>query len=129
MLVDYAGLENFGIHLLMYEEEVRGLYQAFLDVFRKSVEIVAQGKERYVNCYENFTAETLGPARYREFLLPVYEECFPLLRESGKIIGTHYDGKIATCKEHVARAPIDVIESFTRAPEGDMELREARAGQ
>lgn len=126
ILVDYAGLENFGIHLLMYPEEVRGLYDALLKKFRIAVEIVAGGKDRYVNCFENFSAETLGPDRYAEFLLPVYNECFPMLHQAGKIVGTHYDGRIASCKHLVAQAPIDVIESFTEPPEGDMSLKEAR---
>lgn len=126
ILVDYAGLENFSMHVLMYEEEVRGLYEAMLNNFRKSVEIVAQGEPRYVESYENFTSETLGPDRYRDFLLPVYRECFPILEEAGKIVGVHYDGRIASCKGLVAQAPIDVIESFTTPPEGDMSLAEAR---
>lgn len=126
ILVDYAGLENFGIHLLTYEEEVRGLYDALLDNFRRMVEITAQGTARYVTCIENFTAETIGPACYRDCLLPVYKECFPVLQSAGKIVSTHYDGKIASCKDLVAEAPIDMIESFTTPPEGDMTLREAR---
>ncbi len=127
ILVDYAGLQNFGVHLLMYEEEVRDLYDALLENFRKSVEIVARSKELFIACMENFTAETLGPERYKEFLLPVYAQYFPILQQAGKIVGTHYDGKIASCKDQVATAPIDIIESFTTPPEGDMTLNEARA--
>jgi len=126
ILVDYAGLENFGVHLLMYEEEVRGLYGALRENFRKAVEIVAKSPERYVACMENFTADTLGPERYGEFLLPVYQEFFPMLQQAGKVVGTHYDGRISACKDLVAEAPIDVVESFTPPPEGDMTLAEAR---
>ncbi len=126
ILVDYAGLENLGIHLLIHEEEVRNLYDALLDNFRKVVEIVAKGTARYVTCIENFTAETLGSKFYADMLLPVYKECFPVLQETGKIVGTHYDGKIACCKELVAKSPIDIVESFTAPPEGDMTYDEAR---
>jgi hypothetical protein len=59
-------------------------------------------------------------------LLPVYEECFPILQQAGKIVGTHYDGQMAYCKELVAKAPMDLIESLT-PPEGDLTLAEARA--
>jgi len=127
ILVDYAGLENFGWHLFEYEEEVRKLYDVLLTKFRRIVEIVAEGPGRYVSNLENFTAETLGPRRYREFLLPVYEECFPILHQAGKIVGCHYDGRTASCKELIAQAPIDLIESLTPPPEGDQTLAEARA--
>ncbi len=127
ILVDFTGLENFAMHLFDYEEEMRLLYDAMLRNFRQIVEIVAKGPGFYVSNLENFTAESLGPRRYREFLLPVYEQCFPILHAAGKIVGSHYDGRTASCKELIARAPIDLIESLTPPPEGDQTLAEARA--
>ena len=88
---------------------------------------VAEGPGRYVACLENFTADSLGPRRYEEFLLSVYEECFSVLHEAGKIVGCHYDGRTVSCREQIARAPIDLIESLTPPPEGDQTLAEARA--
>jgi hypothetical protein len=126
ILVDYVGLENFGWHLFEYEEALMSLYNALLDNFRRITEVVAQGPGFFVSNLENFTAETLGPRRYERFLMPVYEECFAMLHEAGKIVGSHYDGKTASCKSQIARAPIDLIESFTPPPEGDMTLHEAR---
>ena len=126
ILVDYAGLANFALHLFEYEAEMRQLYDALLVNFRRLAEIVAAGPGRYINILENFTAETLGPRRYAEFLLPVYEETFGLFREAGKVVGYHYDGNLAVVKDLVARAPLDLIESLTPPPEGDMTLAEAR---
>jgi hypothetical protein len=127
MLVDFAGLENFCWHLGEYEEEVRRLYAALRCNFRRIVEIVAVGPGRYLSNLENFTADTLGPRRYREFLVPVYEEFFPMLHAAGKIVGCHYDGRLASCRQLIAGAPIDLIESLTPPPEGDLTLAEARA--
>ncbi len=127
ILVDFAGLENFCRHLVELEGEVRELYAALLDNFRRVVEIVARGPGRYLSNLENFTADTLGPRRYAEFLLPVYEECFPMLHAAGKLIGCHYDGRLASCRKQIAGAPIDLIESLTPPPEGDLTLAEARA--
>ena len=127
ILVDFAGLENFCRHLGEYEEEVRRLYAALLKNFRRIVGIVAQGPGRYLSNLENFTADTLGPRRYQEYLLPVYQECFPRLQAAGKIIGCHYDGRLASCRKLIAGAPIDVIESLTPPPEGDLTLAQARA--
>ncbi len=127
ILVDYAGLGNFALHLYEYEAEVRRLYDALLVNFRRLAEIVAAGPGRYINILENFTAETLGPRRYAEFLLPVYEETYGLFRAAGKVVGYHYDGKLAAVKDLVAHAPLDLIESLTQPPEGDMTLTDARA--
>jgi hypothetical protein len=127
ILVDYAGLEQFAYHLFDMQAEVMELYEALLANFQRTIEIVAAGPGRFVSVLENFTAETLGPKRYSQLLLPVYEDLFPQLQNAGKVVGTHYDGKLASCKEVVGTAPIDLIESFTPPPEGDMSLAEARA--
>lgn len=126
MLVDFAGLEKFSFHLFDLKAEVQELYDAMLTNYRRAVEITAAGPGRFVSVLENFTAESLGPKRYKEFLLPVYEEVFPVLQSAGKIIGTHYDGQLSSCRKLIAEAPIDLIESLTPPPEGDMSLAEAR---
>lgn len=126
MLVDYAGLESFSLHLFDYEDEVRELYGAMLELFRRKIAVVAAGPGTFVSNLENFTAESLGPDRYAEFLLPVYEECFPVLHEAGKIVGCHFDGRTGSVKELIARSPIDLIESLTPPPEGDQTLAQAR---
>ena len=127
MLVDNAGIEHFAYHLFEYEEEILSLYEAMLENFRRIVHLVAGAPGRFVSNLENFTAESLGPKRYEKFLLPVYEECFPVLHQAGKIVGSHYDGRTKSCRELIARAPIDLIESLTEPNEGDQTLAEARA--
>jgi hypothetical protein len=126
ILVDFAGLEKFAYHLFDLEAEVMELYEALLTNFRRAVELTAAGPGRFVSVLENFTAESLGPKRYQQFLLPVYRELFPILQGSGKIVGTHYDGQLASCRHLIAQAPIDLIESLTPPPEGDLTLTEAR---
>ena len=127
ILVDYVGLENFGVHLYEYGDEMQALYDVMRRNFRRQIEIVAEGPGHYIEILENFTAETLGPKRYEQFLLPIYEECFGILRDAGKIVGCHFDGKTASCRDIIGRSPIDLIESFTPPPEGDLPLGEARA--
>jgi hypothetical protein len=127
ILVDYTGLESFAVHLFDYAAEMMALYDALLRQFRRRIQLVAEGPGRFVSVLENFTAETMGPARFRQFHVPVYEELFPLLHQAGKIVGTHYDGRLAACRDAIATAPVDLIESFTTPPEGDMTLTEARA--
>ncbi len=127
VLVDLVGLENYAFHLFDLEAEMMELYTALLAVFRRRAELVADGPGRFVSVLENFTAETLGPKRYKQLLSPVYDECFPWLQQAGKIVGTHYDGQLSAVKDLVAAAPMDLIESVTPPPEGDMTLSDCRA--
>ena len=127
ILVDLVGLEHYAYHLVDLSSEMEALFQALLAKFRCKVELAAGGPGRFVSVLENFTADTLGPARYRKVLLPVYTECFPMLQTSGKIVGVHYDGQLSAVKKLIAEAPVDLIESLTPPPEGDMTLADCRA--
>jgi len=126
ILWDGAGLEHFAYHLVDLEEEVLTLYDALCVRFREIVRTVAEGPGRFVNGAENFSADAMGPVRYARFLLPVYRECIPMLHQAGKVIGTHYDGKLSAVKHLITESPIDIIESVTEPPEGDMTLAECR---
>ena len=127
ILVDYTGLETFSMHVFECADEMRMLYESLLKNFRRQVEIAAGAPDRFVAVLENFTAETMGPQRFAEFTVPVYRELFPQLQAAGKTVGVHYDGKLESCKDHIAAAPIDLIESLTEPPEGDMTLAQCRA--
>jgi len=127
ILVDLVGLENFGLHLVDLLDEMRVLYEALLVKYREKAELLAVGPGRYISVMENFTAESLGPDRFKEWIQPVYDEIFPMFHREGKIVGTHCDGRMDACKAGVAASPVDLIESLTPPPEGDMELDACRA--
>jgi hypothetical protein len=127
ILVDWAGLEQFSMHLFDFPDAVLTLYEAQLELFRRMIGIIAGGPGKVVSVLENFTAETMGPQRFARFHVPVYRELFPALQASGKAVGTHFDGKLASCSDLIGDSPIDMIESITPPPEGDMTLGQARA--
>jgi len=69
----------------------------------------------------------LGPRRYVELLMPVYEETVPLHGLSGKRVLVQYDGKLRAAADRIVRAPFHVVEMLTEPPEGDMTLDECRS--
>lgn len=126
MLVDYAGLERFFLHLADAEPEVMALYEALLDQWLDTCRIIAAGPGCYVSLLENLTAETWGPAKFTRYHMPAYEKGLPILHAGGKKIYAHFDGRLASIAPRITETPIDGIESFTIAPEGDMNYEGAR---
>jgi hypothetical protein len=122
---DFAGLEKFAYHLADYSEAMVSLFEALRLQFRRTCEIVAGGPGKFVWVPESYSAEMLSRKHFNQFLLPVYTECFPVLRAAGKIVGAHFDGKTAAYKDAIRALPIDLIESLTPPPEGDQTLEEA----
>ena len=93
----------------------------------ETITFAAEAPGLYVECAENFTAETMGPVLFRDYLLPVYERAIPLLHQAGKVVGTHFDGRLAAARDVISESSIDHIESLTEPPEGDMTLAQCRA--
>lgn len=127
MLLDLAGLEMFAFHLADYPDEVQDLFDVLCDQFRQICEVVAAGPGRCVSVPESFSADALGPRRFRKYISTVYEECFPVIHAAGKIVNCYYDGATASCKQLIQDAPFDIIEALPLPPEGDLDPSQARS--
>ena len=127
VMVDYAGMERFSIDLASEVEELFDLYEAQKRLFLEYTRLIAEGPGRFLIWGENLTAPMLGPKRYRDLVLPIYEEAVPVLEAGGKRVGVHYDGQLRSIADAVAEAPFHIVQALTEPPEGDMMLDECRA--
>ena len=117
---DWTGPQKFALDLAREVPQLFQLYEERKKVFREETELIAKGPGRFVKWLENLTIDMLGPDRYRDLLLPIYEECIPLLREAEKRVMVHYDGQLEVIADDIAQAPFHIVESLTEPPEGDM---------
>ena len=125
--LDWAGTQQFCQDVALEVPELYDLYEARKKTFREEIRLLAAGPGRFVKWFENLTISMLGPARYEELLLSVYQETVPLLEAGGKRLMVHYDGALQVIADLIARAPFHMIESLTEPPEGDMTYDQCRA--
>ncbi len=125
--VNLAGTQRFCEDLALEIPELHDLYQAQCRLFREQMRVIAAGPGRYVRWLENLSADMLGPRRFADWLLPVYEEHVPLLEAAGKRAMVHYDGTLRAAAAEIARSPVPIIESLSEPPEGDMMFDACRA--
>lgn len=125
--IDWAGTQRFCEDVALEVSELMDLYQALRVAFRLETEAIAAGPGEFVKWLENLTVSMLGPRRYQKLLVPVYEECTPILEKAGKRVMVHYDGALSSIAKPIAAAPFHIIESLTEPPEGDMTYDQCRA--
>ena len=87
--------------------------------------LVAQSDAEFVWAPDNLTSDLLGPELYRRYAQPYYEALAEVVHAHHKLIVAHFDGHLAALAELIAATPIDVVESFTPPPNGNISLREA----
>ena len=126
-MVALAGWEN-GIYLEAdYPERVHALYDLLAAKGLESVGVLADSPARVIELGDNMDAATTSPPNLRAIALPFYAECARLLRPTGKLLGSHYDGYIRPLLPAVAESALDFVEAFVPQPMGDCTLGEARA--
>jgi hypothetical protein len=124
--IDWAGTEQFCLDVALEVPELFALYEALRKQFLEEQRLIAAGPGRYVKWLENLTISMIGPERYRDYLVPVYREAFPVLAAAGKRVMVHYDGALRVIAGQIAAAPFQMIESLTEPPEGDLLYDECR---
>ena len=124
--VDWAGTEQFCMDIAMEIPELFELYEARKKLFVLETQLLAEGPGRFVKWLENLTIGMLGPQRYTDLLVSIYQQCVPILEAADKRIMVHYDGALSVIVDEIAKAPFHMIESLTEPPEGDMTYDQAR---
>jgi dihydroneopterin aldolase len=125
--VDWAGTQQFCMDVAIELDELMALFQAEKEQFLEETRLIAAGPGRFVKWFENLTISMLGPQRYEDLLVSVYNEAVPILDAADKRVMVHYDGGLKVIADHIARAPFHMVESLTEPPEGDMTYDECRA--
>ncbi len=125
--VDWAGTQRFCLDVGLDLPELYDLYDAQKKLFIEEQRLIAAGPGRYVVWFENLTINMLGPRRYGDLLMPIYQEAVPIHEAAGKKVMVHYDGALRVVADQIATAPFQIIDSLTEPPEGDMTFDQCRA--
>ncbi|MCK4782520.1 MAG: hypothetical protein KAV87_02135 [Desulfobacteraceae bacterium] len=103
--------------------------QEFIELVKlwnsRMAEIAAGSPAKFIDIAENITDMT-SPTYYRKYCLPIYEIYSKQLKGTDKILGAHMDGRLGKLKKEIAESPLDVIESFSLPPTGDISPAEAK---
>ena len=108
----YMDAEDFCIEWHDNRDELLRLYEALVDLRRRTYPVVAAGPGEFVNYGGNVVPEILGRERFRQYYIPNYNEAAEVLHAHGKRIGTHLDANNALILEDVAATELDYIEAF-----------------
>jgi len=109
---DLMSMEDFGIQWMDNRDEMLKLFDALVEVARKIYPIVADGPLTFCNYGGNVVPTVTGPAVFRDYYLPHYEEAAEALHKKGKLLGTHLDADNTPIMDLVARTSLDYIDAY-----------------
>jgi len=126
ILYSFMGPETFAVEWAERRDEIIALHRAMGARDREAFEIVARSPARVVQSGGNYAPEMMGKERFREYVLPHWDEAGAILHEGGKLLGSHLDANNRLWAEEIGASPLDWIEAFTPAPDTDMSMADAR---
>lgn len=127
IIYSYLGVEVFCKEWAERRDEVLRLYGALHERARRCYRILAESPHDVIQYCGNVSPEIVGLPRFREYVLPHYDELAEALHQRGKQLLVHLDANCGLFAEAIAGSGIDIVEAFTPAPDTDMTLAEARA--
>jgi hypothetical protein len=125
--IDFAGLERFSFDIADQIPQLMELIELMNAQLLEKFRLVRSSRAPLIKLWENLSLETMGPDRFRRFLVPLYKEIFAILETTGKGLHVHYDGNLKSIAADIAGLPFAGIDSLTGPPEGDLSTVAARA--
>jgi uroporphyrinogen-III decarboxylase len=110
-----------------HPKEFNELYEIIEEKAEEYYKIVSDSPAEVVASWENIDGVMTSPRLFEKYCLPFYNKMGRILHQKGKIYLVHFDGRLNCLKNLIRQAGIDVVESFTPPPIGDLPLREAKA--
>lgn len=125
--VEWVGLQAFSMHLADYPDHVARTVDLLTRRERQQFEIAYRSPAPFINIPDNITAPAIGPKRFREYCVSLYNELGGMLEERGARLFIHMDGLLKPLWKDIAASKVGGLDSFTPVPDCDTTVAEALA--
>lgn len=124
--VELASAERALIDFQEQPDEILEYLDIQKRLHEKIAEIMAASPVKMADIVDHIT-DFISPGYFREYCLPIYEIYAGAFRGTDKLLACHMDGRLGHLRNEITASPIDVVESFTVPPIGDIPAGEAKA--
>lgn len=123
LLEHWVGTENMVYALVDYPEIVEDTLHSMWRVSKKAAEIAADSSSPFFLSWEDTSTTNISPQYYRDYILPEINMWCEILHRSGKRYIQHACGHIDALLEDIAGSEIDVLESVSPFPTGNVDMK------
>lgn len=123
--VELATMERTAIDFKNKPDQFQEYLEIQMRFHRKAAEITADCPAHHITLIDNIT-NIISPKYYREYCMPVYDIYTAALRGTGKKFAVHHDGLLRHLANEIHESSIDIVDSFTVPPIGNISLTEAK---
>ena len=125
--VQWVGLGNLSLHVVDHPQQVERTLEMLRSRARRIFELVYRSPAPFIDFPDNITAPAIGPRRFTEHCVPLYNELADMLAERGAPVFVHMDGDLGPLWQAIAASKVGGIDSLAPAPDNDTSVAQAVA--
>jgi len=125
--VQWVGLDRLGFHFADCPERVERTMDLLRERARKIFEIARRSPAPFIDFPDNITAPAIGPKRFQEYCVPLYNELADMLAGRGALVFVHMDGDLKPLWPAITESKVGGLDSFAPAPDNDTTVAQAVA--
>ena len=123
--VQWVGLDRLGYHMADCPDYVAETIERLRAQARQTFEIAYRSPAPFVDFPDNITAPAIGPRRFREYCVPMYNELADLLAERDASVFVHMDGDLKPLWGAIGESKVGGIDSLAPTPDNDTSVADA----
>jgi len=126
LIVEFAGVTNTYSLLLRAREELEETLQIMEEEDDAIYDIVLDSPAVVVLICGNLSSDIISPPIFKKYYAPIYKKRSNQLHSKGKYAWVHIDGTLRGLLPLLSEAGVDIAESLTPAPIGDVPIEKFR---
>jgi len=123
--VRWTGLENLGFHMVDCPDRVAHTVHLLTERAEAIFRIMRDSPAPFVDFPDNITAPTIGPSRFTQYCVPLYNRLADMLDDRGVPVFVHMDGDLKPLWQAISDSRVGGIDSLAPAPDNDTSVAQA----
>jgi hypothetical protein len=121
----WVGLDRLAYHFTDFPDHVEKTIELLNQRERRIFDLVVDSPAKLIDFPDNITAPAIGPKRFRQYCLPLYNELSERLQGTGIVTVVHMDGDLQPLWKLIGESKIGGIDSLSPVPDNDTDVAEA----
>jgi hypothetical protein len=128
LIVGIMGFKKTVTMIWKHPEEMK----TFMDVLEaehfKQLDTYKGKPVAELNFVDNMHHDLCPPPYFKEYVIPFYQNVMPKVHAQGMVATSHFDGNLKQLLPMVQETGLDGLECVTPVPQGDVTIKEMKAG-
>lgn len=129
--VQWVSLMDLSLHIVdradLVEEVIGELTRIDLEIFEVVRKAASVAPLRFVDFPDNITAPAIGPEKFRQFCIPLYNRLAEMVEPYGVKVFVHIDGDLKPLLDDLRDSAVNGIDSLSPPPDNDTSPAEVLA--